>query len=73
MCSPALIAGFISQKYSPENAALMGVYLHGDTADYLSRTVGPWGYLASEVMDHVPKVMGTYFNQNPEPGLVAEI
>ncbi len=49
-----LIAGFVTQGYSPETASHMGVYLHGAAADALAAQLGPFGYLASEVMNAIP-------------------
>ncbi|RJQ65384.1 MAG: NAD(P)H-hydrate dehydratase [Desulfobacteraceae bacterium] len=49
-----IIAGLVAQGYSIESAARVGVYLHGAAADTLSRSIGPFGFLASEVMNAVP-------------------
>ncbi|MGD2269928.1 MAG: NAD(P)H-hydrate dehydratase [Desulfobacterales bacterium] len=49
-----MIAGFVTQGYSPETAARMGVYLHGAAADMLARDMAPFGYLATEVMNAIP-------------------
>ena len=49
-----IIAGQIVQGFSPESAAHIGVYLHGAAADSLAHTIGPYGYLASEVMHAIP-------------------
>ena len=49
-----LIAGFICQGYPPAAAAHLGVYLHGAAADHLATTLGPWGWLASDVMLAIP-------------------
>jgi NAD(P)H-hydrate epimerase len=48
------LAGLIAQGIRPELAARAAVYLHGAAADRLSRSVGPWGYLAGEVMNALP-------------------
>jgi NAD(P)H-hydrate epimerase len=48
------LAGLIAQGLRPELAARAAVYLHGAAADHLARRVGPWGYLASEVMNALP-------------------
>jgi NAD(P)H-hydrate epimerase len=48
------IAGLITQGIRPELAARAGVFLHGAAADSLARSLGPWGYLASEVMNALP-------------------
>jgi NAD(P)H-hydrate epimerase len=51
-----LIAGFICQGYDCGQAAQLGVYIHGATADRLAEKRG-FGYLASEVMDEVPEAL----------------
>ena len=48
-----MIAGLVCQGASPGAAAQAGVYLHGAAADSLVETVGPYGYLAGEVMQAV--------------------
>jgi NAD(P)H-hydrate epimerase len=48
------IAGFIAQGYGPKEAVHLGVYLHGAAADHLWRRKGPFGYLATEVMNRLP-------------------
>ena len=53
-----LIAGFLAQGLSAEAAAHTAVYLHGAAADTLAESVGPIGYLASEVMDAIPSEIG---------------
>ena len=50
-----VIAGFIAQGYSLEAAAHLGVYLHGAAADTLAKQLGPYGFLATEVMGEIPK------------------
>jgi NAD(P)H-hydrate epimerase len=49
-----LIAGLIAQGLPPEAACHTGVYLHGTAADSLVEEKGPYGYLASEVMNAIP-------------------
>jgi ADP-dependent NAD(P)H-hydrate dehydratase / NAD(P)H-hydrate epimerase len=49
-----IIGAQIVQGLSPEAAALTGVYLHGAAADSLTQAIGPYGYLASEVMNAIP-------------------
>jgi NAD(P)H-hydrate epimerase len=49
-----VIAGLVTQGYSPESAAHIGVYLHGATADTLAKSIAPFGYLATEVMNAIP-------------------
>ncbi len=49
-----LISGFLAQNFTPESASHAGVYLHGAVADMLAETKGPFGYLASDVMNGIP-------------------
>jgi len=49
-----MIAGLVCQGVSPDAAAQAGVYLHGAAADSLTESIGPYGYLATEVMHAVP-------------------
>jgi NAD(P)H-hydrate epimerase len=49
-----VLAGFITQGYTPDAAAHAAVYLHGAAADTLAKTIGPIGYLAGEVMNAIP-------------------
>jgi len=50
-----LIAGLLAQGYGQRAACRLGVYLHGAAADGLAKGLGPAGYLASEVMDAIPR------------------
>jgi len=59
-----IIAGFIAQGYTPETASHLGVYLHGAVADALAESIGPYGFLATEVMDAIPKEMNTLANRH---------
>jgi NAD(P)H-hydrate epimerase len=52
-----VIAGFVTQGYSPDTAALLGVYLHGAAGDCLARSKGPQGYLASDLMAILPQTI----------------
>ena len=50
-----VIAGFVTQGYAPEDAVHLGVYLHGAAADHQSIHYGPFGYLATDVMNQLPQ------------------
>ncbi|MGA7146341.1 MAG: NAD(P)H-hydrate dehydratase [Desulfobacterales bacterium] len=54
-----IIAGFLAQNHSPELAVHAGVYLHGATADALSKNKGPFGYLATDVVNALPETIKT--------------
>ncbi len=49
-----LIAGLIVQGCSPRIASRVGAYLHGIAADALAEETGPFGFLASDVMNGIP-------------------
>ncbi len=49
-----MIGGFLAQGFSPEEAALAGVYRHGLAGDYLETHQGRFGFLASELADALP-------------------
>jgi NAD(P)H-hydrate epimerase len=49
-----LIAGFITQGFPVAAACHLGVYLHGASADRQAKRKGPWGYLASDVIEGIP-------------------
>ncbi|UCE53767.1 MAG: NAD(P)H-hydrate dehydratase [Desulfobacterales bacterium] len=49
-----IIASLITQGFTAEAAAHAGVYLHGAAADTLAESIGPFGFLASDVMNAIP-------------------
>lgn len=49
-----IIAGFVTQGYSPEKAARLGVYIHGAAADTLAASSGRIGFLATDIIDELP-------------------
>lgn len=55
------LAGWIAQGLPPDRAARAAAYLHGAAADHLARSVGPWGYLAGEVMNALPGRIAALF------------
>lgn len=50
-----LITGFLAQGYTPLEAALMGVYIHGDAADIAKAEIGEMAMIPSDVIDCLPK------------------
>ena len=63
-----LIAGFLGQGLAPERACRAGVYIHGLAADMLAART-PWGYLATEVMDTIPRAIDRIMKDPPPPPL----
>ncbi|OGR24462.1 MAG: bifunctional ADP-dependent (S)-NAD(P)H-hydrate dehydratase/NAD(P)H-hydrate epimerase [Desulfobacterales bacterium RIFOXYA12_FULL_46_15] len=52
-----MTAGFLAQGFSPENASLAGVYIHGLCADILSKKMGNFGFLAKDMINAIPKTI----------------
>lgn len=50
-----IITGFLAQNYSPINATIMGVYLHGLTADIAVKTIGYHSFIASDCIEYLGK------------------
>ncbi len=59
-----LIAGFITQGYSPESSAHISVYIHGAAADTLAENRGPLGFLATDVMNAIPDQIKQLVDRN---------
>ena len=52
-----LIAGFLAQGLGPERSARLGVFVHGAAADLLAGNVASVGYLATDVMNTIPRAL----------------
>ena len=48
-----IILSLLGQKYSPENAALLGVYLHGLAGDLAAGITGEEAVIASDIIEHI--------------------
>lgn len=64
-----MIAGFMAQGYRPDEAARIGVYLHGHAADAVARENGPIGYIAGDVMAALPAAMGRLMATGTDTGI----
>jgi len=49
-----LITGLLAQGYSPLNAAILGVYLHGLAGDLAKAIVGEKSLIASDIITYLP-------------------
>ncbi|MDP2645273.1 MAG: NAD(P)H-hydrate dehydratase [Desulfobacterales bacterium] len=49
-----IISGLLTQGYAAEAAAHMGVFIHGACADALADRMGPFGFLATDVIHEIP-------------------
>jgi NAD(P)H-hydrate epimerase len=59
-----LIGGFLAQGLTPWDAARLGVYLHGLSADYLAEHVGPRGMAAGDLLAGFPEVVAAFIQGN---------
>jgi hydroxyethylthiazole kinase-like uncharacterized protein yjeF len=49
-----LIAGLLAQQYKAEDAALLGVFIHGLAGDLAKQDLGVLGMNAKNIADHIP-------------------
>jgi ADP-dependent NAD(P)H-hydrate dehydratase / NAD(P)H-hydrate epimerase len=52
-----MIAGLAAQRFSLENAAAAGVFIHGLCGDLLADTVGGFGFLATDMIQAIPQAI----------------
>ena len=50
-----IILGLLAQNYSPEDAALLGVYLHGLAGDLAATENGEYSLVAGDIIKHLGK------------------
>ncbi len=50
-----MITGLLARGYAPNHAAIIGVYLHGLTADIVIKKINPESVLASDIVDKIGK------------------
>lgn len=50
-----IITGLLAQKYNPTDAAILGVYLHGLTADLAILETGHQAFIASTIIEYLGK------------------
>ena len=50
-----MITSLLAQSYEPINAAILGVYLHGLTADIALPETGYQSFIASDVIANIGK------------------
>ena len=48
-----ILTGLLAQHYSPEQAAILGVYLHGLAGDLVAENLGEAAMLASDLIDSI--------------------
>lgn len=52
-----VIAGLIAQGVSPDDAAWMGVYIHGAAGDQAAENKGQLGMVAGDIIDYLPETL----------------
>ena len=55
-----MIAGLCAQGFSLEDASLAGVYIHGMCADILLKDMGAFGFVATDMIQMIPKAIHHY-------------
>jgi NAD(P)H-hydrate epimerase len=50
-----MITSLLAQQYSPENAALLGVFLHGMAGDFAAATQSEESLIASDIINYIGK------------------
>lgn len=50
-----IILGLLAQNYSPEDATLLGVYLHGLAGDQAATELGEYSLIAGDIISHLGK------------------
>lgn len=57
-----IIASFLAQSYSPEEAALASVFVHSKAGDIASAKFGQISLIASDIVDCLPEAFKLYIN-----------
>jgi ADP-dependent NAD(P)H-hydrate dehydratase len=52
-----VVTGLVARGASPSQAAVWGVYLHGQAGNRLARSLGPMGFLTRELLMEIPGIM----------------
>jgi len=54
-----IIAGFMAQGLSPNDATCCGVFAHGDAAERVRRRIGESGMVASDLLEALPETLAS--------------
>ena len=49
-----IITGLLAQKYSPLNACVLGVYMHGLSGDIAAEKLSQEAMIAGDIVDSMP-------------------
>jgi NAD(P)H-hydrate epimerase len=58
-----IILSLLAQRYSPEEAAVLGVYLHGLAGDLAADEIGQEALIASDITEHLGKAFGLLWSK----------
>ncbi len=58
-----IITGFIAQGLKPEDAAIIGVYVHGFSGDVVAARIGEHGLLAGDLVEQLPFTLKTLYEK----------
>ncbi|MGH7849166.1 MAG: ADP-dependent NAD(P)H-hydrate dehydratase, partial [Thermodesulfobacteriota bacterium] len=62
-----IIGGFLAQRLSPEDAAQLGVFLHGLAGDLCALERGQAGIIAGDLADVLPRTLSELPDSDEEP------
>ncbi|MBI5097697.1 MAG: NAD(P)H-hydrate dehydratase [Nitrospirae bacterium] len=51
-----MISSFLAQRLSPQDASILGVYLHGLTGDFVAQKRGEYSLTASDIISAIPGI-----------------
>jgi NAD(P)H-hydrate epimerase len=54
-----IITGLLAQKYTPEDAAVLGVYIHGLAGDFAAKQLSQESLIAGDIIDYLPHAFKT--------------
>ena len=55
-----ILTSLLAQGYSPESAAVFGVFIHGYSADLLAEKIGKAGILPGDVIENLPYIFKVF-------------
>jgi len=62
-----VISGLLSQKYRPEEACLLGTFIHGLAGDIVAEKLGRTGITATDVANSIPEALEQVKTTEKEP------
>ena len=55
-----VITGLLAQGYKPDEAAILGVYIHGSAGDLATKDKSVQGLIAADIIEYLPKALGEF-------------